>query len=414
MQKAFNLIAEIYPDKKAMVEYLFKDIQARITDNDIIPFSQITTIHFARFVLLPEVKHEDGSTKFPPYLAFSTNYDGDLDNHLEEICKVTQGTFDQVFICCKDFPKGEITDIDRIAFMKRNSDYRAYFYQGSYERSVGQILEEEKRRQIAMGYIDTLDPFVNHDPHTVRDGILNVLKEAGHDKPYPKVIRPTLSLWQILQVIGTVILILACLIPFVLVLLYHEIRDAKKLQGIQWDYSHTQKLAQQEDQIVQNQLTHLVEVKPGWFRLFTLKMVLGGIAWLAKYYFNKGKLGNIPTIHFARWVLIDGGKRLLFFSNFDGSWESYLGDFIDKAAVGLTGVWSNTIGFPKTLLLLFQGARDEVRFKAWARAHQIPTQVWYSAYKDLSLTNINNNTAIQEGLAERPHGEALVELLERY
>jgi hypothetical protein len=109
---------------------------------------------------------------------------------------------------------------------------------------------------------------------------------------------------------------------------------------------------------------------------------------LAREFFTRGSLGGISSIHFARWVLIDEGRRLLFFSNYDGSWESYLGDFIDKAALGLTSIWSNTEEFPKTKFLLFKGARDEERFKAWTRAHQIPTQLWYSAYPDLTVQNI--------------------------
>jgi hypothetical protein len=153
-----------------------------------------------------------------------------------------------------------------------------------------------------------------------------------------------------------------------------------------------------ENFVVQNQLTHLVEVKPGSFRRRTLKFVLGAINLLAKILFNRGTLGGIPSIHFARWVMIDDDKRLLFFSNFDGSWENYLGDFVDKAAVGLTGVWSNSKNFPKTENLISKGATDEQHFKEWARQHQIPTQVWYTAYKGLSVENINNNSAIRRGL----------------
>ena len=48
---------------------------------------------------------------------------------------------------------------------------------------------------------------------------------------------------------------------------------------------------------------------------------------------------------------------LLFLSNYGGSWESYLEDFITKAHSGLTGIWSNTVGFPKTSNL-FHGRRD--------------------------------------------------------
>ena len=69
-----------------------------------------------------------------------------------------------------------------------------------------------------------------------------------------------------------------------------------------------------------------------------------------------GKLGGIRTIHFARWVALPDG-RLLFFSNYDGSWEAYLGEFVDKASMGLTMIWSNTIWYPQTRLLILEGAK---------------------------------------------------------
>ena len=83
--------------------------------------------------------------------------------------------------------------------------------------------------------------------------------------------------------------------------------------------------------------------------------------------------------------------RLLFFSNYDGSWESYLGEFIDRAACGLTAVWSNTVGFPRTCRLLGAGARDEEAFKQWTRRHQILTQVWWSGVPDSTVQNIRDD-----------------------
>jgi Dyp-type peroxidase family len=89
----------------------------------------------------------------------------------------------------------------------------------------------------------------------------------------------------------------------------------------------------------------------------------------------------------------------LFFSNYGGSWESYLEDFITKAHAGLTAVWSNTIGFPRTRFLFLQGATDGDRFKRWARAKQVPTYFWYSAYPNVTTSNIRNNAMIRQGLA---------------
>ena len=107
---------------------------------------------------------------------------------------------------------------------------------------------------------------------------------------------------------------------------------------------------------------------------------------------------GIPTIHFARWVLFDDNKRVLFFSNFDGSWQQYLGDFIDQSGWGLTGIFSNTKVFPKTKFLLTGGAYDEEHFLAWSRDSELPTQIWYSAYPSLSIKNVNNNSRIRSKL----------------
>ena len=131
----------------------------------------------------------------------------------------------------------------------------------------------------------------------------------------------------------------------------------------------------------------------------TLRIAFWVIGQLAAQRFAPGYLGELGTIHFARWVLLPGTNKLLFFSNYGGSWESYLEDFITKATNGLTGVWSNTIGFPKTENLFTKGATDGERFKYWARRQQQPTRFWYSAYPRLTTARIRMNAAIRQGLA---------------
>lgn len=166
------------------------------------------------------------------------------------------------------------------------------------------------------------------------------------------------------------------------------------------ELAHTEHSSLDENRFFQNQLSNIAVVKAGAFRAVTLRGVFYALQFLAPTVYNKGKLGDIPTIHFARWVLINQGEDALFFSNFDSSWQSYLGDFIDKASSGLTAVWSNTVGYPRTRDLLYAGSEDADRFKAWARHVQIPTHVWYSAYPGLSIRNVNDNTKIRRGLAE--------------
>ena len=165
------------------------------------------------------------------------------------------------------------------------------------------------------------------------------------------------------------------------------------------DHAKTVAASEDQDHSVQNQMSSVIFMKqPRWFRLLLLRFVLRALNFSARHIFVDGRLGGINSIHFARWALVDNNRRLLFFSNFDGTWESYLGEFVDKAAKGLTGVWSNCEGFPRTNLLTGGGAAAEARFKAYTRNSQIPTQVWYSAYPNLTVANINKNSKIRQEL----------------
>ena len=110
----------------------------------------------------------------------------------------------------------------------------------------------------------------------------------------------------------------------------------------------------------QNHMISVTQRKPGVIRWFTARLAFWGIGQFAGHYYRPGFLRSIGTIHFARWVTVPGSPDLLFFSNYDASWESYLEDFITRAHDGLTAIWSNSIGFPRSRNL-FQGGRDRRR-----------------------------------------------------
>ena len=89
----------------------------------------------------------------------------------------------------------------------------------------------------------------------------------------------------------------------------------------------------------------------------------------------------------------------MFLSNYGGSWESYLEDFIttrpcrpDRRLVELDRL-------PATENLFQNGATDGERFKRYARRSMVPTRFWYSAYPSLTTDNIRTNAAIRRGLA---------------
>lgn len=152
-----------------------------------------------------------------------------------------------------------------------------------------------------------------------------------------------------------------------------------------------------------NRLTIVTDVKGGVLRALTLRLVLWVVGFRARRNVE-GRLMGVETIHFAQWRLVDGGRRLLFMSNYDGRALDYFADFSDNAAPGLNAIWGNTEGFPPTTAFLGNGARDLEEFQNAARVHQIATDVWYCGYPTRRFTTrrINDNWRIHQLLNGYP------------
>nr|WP_245432747.1 cytochrome P450 [Mesorhizobium loti] len=209
---------------------------------------------------------------------------------------------------------------------------------------------------------------------------------------------------SLILAVGGLVLAAAISLTAVALRLRHiEQREEIRTAGIELDELTELQKREDKEGYVQNHMTAVSVIKPGWWlkpgvlRRFLLRFSFYVISIAARRAFRPGYLGDISTIHFARWVRIPHTDRLVFFSNYGGSWESYLEDFVTKASAGLTGIWSNTKGFPRTRFLFLDGSRDGDRFKRWARAEQIPTSFWYSAYPDLNTTMIRKNSRIRQG-----------------
>jgi hypothetical protein len=209
----------------------------------------------------------------------------------------------------------------------------------------------------------------------------------------------------------------AYIVGLILFLVVHriELRDSQKFNHpamlLATARSNEKKYAREEGgkNQLQNHLASITRVKPGFVRIALLRATLFVINLLSRFWFNRGELGDIPTILSARWVLIDGGRRLLFLDNYGGAWESYLNEFIDMMAVkGLNAIWTNTFvkignkdySFPETKFYFWSGAQAERPFKAYVRQSQVETIAWYSAYPTMSVVNINTNSWLRQSLSK--------------
>jgi hypothetical protein len=153
-------------------------------------------------------------------------------------------------------------------------------------------------------------------------------------------------------------------------------------------------------------MTNLIEVRPEL--LWRLYLGLWVMNWLGRHAWEPGSLAGVTTIHFARWIMVDRGKRMLFQAQFDGSWENYMGDFVDKVSWGLDAIWGNCVGYPSA------GMRDIDAFKRFIRDRQFAPSVNYFAYPDETVLTIMRDRAISsafQNFLSVPLTKALLEML---
>lgn len=418
-QTILTFICEVNPDDVGRLRVLLEHIQSSRDANPYVPFAALKSLHFASFVIYDD----DYGSK----LIFENNFDGLLDDYLEELSRYAGPGLHEIYSCCADYPGGAYQKRKLVEYLGSKVIRPNTFHIGNVGRSAERVCRENFLRRRIEEFLDEINSSGESDTasgslrHRIQNFTRNELslqwaKETPSRQTPVERILPRIKIF--LVGLGILILLPVITLPafiWLVILRREENKDADDFKNdFQFvPYAHIRRLVEREDRLVQNHLASITKVKPGWFRLVTLKLVLR-LANLIARTSTKGELSGIPSIHFAHWSLMDGGQRLLFLSNYGGSWGSYLDDFIDKAHFGLTAIWSNTSGFPPTKFLALKGATDGPRFKSFARRSQTAAIVWYSAYPDLTVRNINNNSAIRADLYTELDDDASRKWLQRF
>jgi hypothetical protein len=410
-QVALTVVAPVRAGAVDDLKGLLAAMGDGVANGSVIDFGALSGVHFARLFVV-DADEDSSGAPLPASLILLSDVDVPKAEHLEELAEVAGTGIDRVFGHCEGYPtSGTITTRERLDYLTRHVVKEGARYVNTTGRSARQIRQEAELREAIEEFLDAGDrPSPGADPGETRKAVVEFVeresalawarepaerpalearvKEAVHLVAIPLLLLPFLPL----ALLGAPL--------FALLLWRHERADPAPHFKPSEDRVH--ELAALEDHIVQNPFTALGQVKPGLFRHSTLKVTLFLLGYATRHFFNRGNLAGVKTIHFARWVFIDGNRRMFFASNYDGSLESYMDDFIDKVAWGLNLVFSNGVGYPKTRWLVSGGARDELAFKDYLRLHQVPTRVWYSAYGQLTALNIQQNERIRAGLRGNP------------
>ena len=411
-QSSFFVLAPVTPQREAELRGLLaamNDGPGRLRADGAIPFSQLEKLHYARLLIVDDKTVGDNQVYgvpppvYPLYLVFLGDVDGDGDAFLADAASQAAAGLSAVFSCCDGFTPGQ----NLLAWMRVHSIPPAASYVNWRGRTVRRAREDAALR-------DALDAYVQRRAVELQDLSSSEVHRklrmlAGEDIAAGRIVlspeEPTPLAWRVrnlLHLIG-VPLIFLLLSPVLIVLLVIGVIQLRRLEKSdpelcsRTDPAHASGLAVLEDHDVTNQFSAMGSLKPGVVRLWTTRLVLVAIDYAARHIYTRGRLARVRTIHFARWVFLDSRKRVVFLSNYDGSLESYMDDFINKVGFGLNVVFSNGIGYPRTSWLISGGCHDERKFKEYLRRHQMPTQVWYKAYPGLTANDLERNVRVREG-----------------
>jgi hypothetical protein len=380
-------------------------------DNPLIPFAQFGRLHFARLLILKDgtlndVRAYDGEAApvYPLYLAFVGDIDGDADSFLEEVAQRAGPGLRSLFSCCSGFRDGT----DLVRWMKDHGAPAIAAYVNWRRRTVSQIKEEEALREALERYLNDHESTRAHlPPREIRVALRQFVRseQSAGRLMLSKESATPVGWWirNALHLVGVPLLALLAL-PFLILLAPVYLICLRRLEKTDpelcWrvDQGYSDRMSDAEDHYVTNQFTAMGSLKPGLIRFLTVTGVLTTVDYAARHFVRRGRLGRIRTIHFARWVFLDGKKRMVFFSNYDGTVESYMDDFINKTGFGLNAVFSAGIGYPRTNWLVRDGCGDEQKYKNFLRRHTLPSQVWYKAYLGLTAIDLERNTRLRKGL----------------
>lgn len=358
-----------------------------------IAFAQSRAIHFARFAILTDPDRGPNRAR----LLYASVYDGGLEAHAAELAGLSSH-FDAIWGRLEGY-----TGRDGFAAFLRTHAYEpAAYYIAFRDQTVSSIRLAIAARDAGDAARDggTIAPSVFGPSLLAR--MTAVLQRVVRAAPIVVDVVVAVARYGFVDIYRGTLRILASLDRYPLFRFVNRLtgntlpprRSAFSSVGIDAcaapaplvpgdEIPSDCHYAFREDVVSQNQLTLVTVIEAG--RVNRVRAVMSAIDSYAKRLAPPGSLIGISTIHFVRWLVIDNGRRLMMVSDYDGSWESYIDEFAEMILSGLDAIWETALAYPP------DGARDLPAFKWFLRSHQVPAEIFFSAYPRETVLNIGNS-----------------------
>ncbi len=420
LPRTLTVLAAIRPGEEASLRGILRPIGDDIAGERLdrraggvrIEFTRSRRIHFARFAILADPDRGPDRMR----LLYSAAYDGDLDGHLAELISITSD-MDAIWGRCEDYAGAQ----NFARFIRTHAFEPEAFYIAFRDGTVAGIKDAIAARRQAQTLAESVSasrsavtPAGPSTADSRRDGanagraVSNGIERLARALPIAIDVVSVVARLGFTNVLRATQRMTASLDRYTLVRWANKLTD-NRMPARRSLYSSVRldncaALAPlepgdevpagqdravpptfREDVVTQNQLTLVTVVKPG--QADRVRAVMAAIDSYAKRLAPPGSLLGISTIHFVKWLVIDEGRRLMMVSDYDGSWESYIDEFAEMILSGLDAIWETAYGYPP------DGARDVPAFKWFLRSHQVPAEVFFSAYPDETVVNLVSDLA---------------------
>lgn len=391
--------------------------------------------YFISWLTLPEQVYAE-KVKLPARILLMTSFVGSKKNHILELVNFLGHRLQAVFELSKEFSPSIANLDDLRAFISRKTVFQA-FYSGFKFIPTEDVMREQKIKSSVFDFLESQREnvdFQKSSPAEIKSDIESFIRSQDEfgwaragltDKMVDKV-RMLFPLGMFLLVMATslVCLILSFFIDYsflswmglvfpaflvILAILFIWLRVNENNPHIPNDPvsdDWIRQIIEREKNPVLNEMTVIAPLKRGMVRRIFLGLSLRLITLV-------GYFSYIPTVHTARWLQLDRGRRLVFIANFDNISEAYAHDFVDSdnRSRNMAVVFSHAAGFPATKWLVKRGYNHRSEYMKGVRFHQKITQFWYAFNTDFSVENLKNNRRFREGLFQEMDDEEIKEWL---
>ncbi|SDK85681.1 hypothetical protein SAMN05421823_103728 [Catalinimonas alkaloidigena] len=417
--QGLTVATRVQPGQENALQHLLQEIGASVQqDGGRYTFRAHTTTHFASWVLIDAEYNQRGQL-LPAWLLLMTTFTGSRREHLDELVRGNGAALHQVYQHCEKSPH-DASEAGLRRYLQRHLQATTT-YAGYQYISKEDVTREQTLRETLEDFLDAHPELRSETPVAIRQRLQDHVRATPALQwavtPFRRSFASYWNLFGSLWLFGGVLGILL-LLSLVALFIHHPltIGAAIVLGGFflylvglllvlrltenqpyapiprQTDEQIYQ-IASRETYPVINEMTVIGPLKRGWVRPLFLATTL----WLVR--FVRG-FNYISTVHAARWLQLDGGRRIVFVAYFDNTSEGYAHDFVDskKRTRNMNLIFGHGQGFPPTRWAMLGGGQDSRKYMQTVRASQKITQVWYYTHPLLSITNVTNNHELRKGL----------------